>query len=125
MDSFQGREADAIVLSLVRSNPSGRIGFLADRRRLNVAVSPQPSRTRTRPLTLTRTRTPTPTPTPNQVTRARRHVAVVCDPRTVSSLPALRDLLGRCVDQGAAEDAAAADADADVAESAANLEAVE
>jgi len=59
------------------------------------------------------------------VTRARRHVAVVCDPRTVSSLPALRDLLGRCVDQGAAEDAAAADADADVAESAANLEAVE
>mgnify|MGYP002836460428 CR=1 FL=1 len=134
MDSFQGREADAIVLSLVRSNPSGRIGFLADRRRLNVAVSPQPSRTRTRTLTLTRTRTPTPTPnptptpsptpTPNQVTRARRHVAVVCDPRTVSSLPALRDLLGRCVDQGAAE--AAADADAgDAAESAANLEAVE
>ena len=59
MDSFQGREADAIVLSLVRSNPSGRIGFLADRRRLNVAVSPQPSRTRTRTLTL-----PLPLPLP-------------------------------------------------------------
>ena len=60
------------------------------------------------------------------MTRARRHVAVVCDPRTVSSLPALRDLLGRCVDQGAAEAAADADADAgDAAESAANLEAVE
>ena len=42
------------------------------------------------------------------MTRARRHVAVVCDPRTVSSLPALRDLLGRCVEQGAADAAAAA-----------------
>ena len=28
VDSFQGREADAVVLSLVRSNPAGRVGAL-------------------------------------------------------------------------------------------------
>ena len=56
------------------------------------------------------------------MTRARRHVAVVCDPRTVSSLPALRDLLGRCVEQGDAEEADAA-ADADAAVNAADADA--
>lgn len=56
VDSFQGREADAAVISMVRSNDSGAVGFLADARRLNVAV-----------------------------TRARCHVAVVCDSRTVVS----------------------------------------
>ena len=46
----QGREKEAIVISMVRSNASGEVGFLSDRRRMNVAV-----------------------------TRARRHVALVCD----------------------------------------------
>jgi superfamily I DNA and/or RNA helicase len=56
VDSFQGRESDAVVLSLVRSNRRGAVGFLADRRRLNVAV-----------------------------TRARRHLALVCDAAMLGS----------------------------------------
>jgi len=48
----------------VRSNPLGTVGFLGDRRRLNVAV-----------------------------TRARRQVAVVCDSSTVSRNSFLRSLL--------------------------------
>ncbi|KAM8807846.1 DNA-binding protein SMUBP-2 [Eudromia elegans] len=64
VDGFQGREKEAVVLSLVRSNRKGEVGFLAEERRVNVAV-----------------------------TRARRHVALVCDSRTVSSQPFLRRLV--------------------------------
>lgn len=39
VDGFQGREKEVIVLSLVRSNPLKEIGFLADVRRLNVAIT--------------------------------------------------------------------------------------
>jgi ATP-dependent RNA/DNA helicase IGHMBP2 len=39
IDSFQGQEADVIILSLVRSNPDGNIGFLKDYRRMNVAMT--------------------------------------------------------------------------------------
>ena len=39
VDSFQGRECDVVVYSTVRSNPEGRIGFLKDYRRINVALS--------------------------------------------------------------------------------------
>lgn len=35
IDGLQGREKDAVILSLVRSNESGTIGFLSEKRRLN------------------------------------------------------------------------------------------
>lgn len=54
IDSFQGREADAVIISMVRSNTMGAVGFLGDSRRMNVAI-----------------------------TRARKHVAVVCDSSTI------------------------------------------
>ncbi len=56
VDGFQGGEKEAIVISLVRSNPSHTVGFLADKRRINVAV-----------------------------TRAKRHLAVICDSETVQT----------------------------------------
>jgi ATP-dependent RNA/DNA helicase IGHMBP2 len=39
VDSFEGREEDIVVISLVRSNERGRIGFLRVPNRLNVAIS--------------------------------------------------------------------------------------
>ena len=39
IDSFQGQEKEAIIVSLVRSNDDGDIGFLKDYRRMNVAIT--------------------------------------------------------------------------------------
>ncbi|NXI36863.1 SMBP2 protein, partial [Galbula dea] len=64
VDGFQGREKEAVILSFVRSNRKGEVGFLAEERRINVAV-----------------------------TRARRHVAIICDTRTVSSQAFLQRLV--------------------------------
>ncbi|XP_060891467.1 DNA-binding protein SMUBP-2 [Labrus mixtus] len=64
VDGFQGREKEAVVLSLVRSNRKGDVGFLAEDRRINVAV-----------------------------TRARRHITVVCDTQTVQNHPFLKSLI--------------------------------
>ncbi|XP_016068953.1 PREDICTED: DNA-binding protein SMUBP-2 [Miniopterus natalensis] len=64
VDGFQGREKEAVVLSFVRSNRRGEVGFLAEDRRINVAV-----------------------------TRARRHVAIVCDSHTVSNHAFLKTLV--------------------------------
>ncbi|KAL8850628.1 MAG: hypothetical protein Q9221_004414 [Calogaya cf. arnoldii] len=55
VDGFQGREKEALVVSLVRSNGKGEVGFLGERRRLNVAM-----------------------------TRPKRHLCVVGDSETVS-----------------------------------------
>ncbi|HLU47531.1 MAG TPA: IGHMBP2 family helicase [Planctomycetota bacterium] len=64
VDGFQGREKEAVVISMVRSNEQGEVGFLADARRMNVAV-----------------------------TRARRHVALIGDSATVGRDPFLRRLI--------------------------------
>lgn len=39
VDGFQGQERDVVILSLVRSNDDGQIGFLRDLRRMNVAIT--------------------------------------------------------------------------------------
>ncbi|MEM6852804.1 MAG: AAA domain-containing protein, partial [Planctomycetota bacterium] len=71
VDGFQGGERDAVVLSLTRSNGHRSVGFLADERRLNVAV-----------------------------TRAKRHVCIVCDSDTVSASPFIARLLDYVADHG-------------------------
>ena len=71
VDAFQGREADAVVISCVRANEKGAVGFLADARRMNVAV-----------------------------TRARCHVALIADAATVGAHPFLRRLLIHATDAG-------------------------
>ena len=39
VDGFQGQERDIMMISLVRSNEGGQIGFLSDLRRMNVAIT--------------------------------------------------------------------------------------
>ncbi|CAL6328096.1 unnamed protein product [Bathycoccus prasinos] len=55
VDGFQGREKEAIIISTVRSNENNEVGFLSDARRMNVAV-----------------------------TRARKHVTLICNCETAS-----------------------------------------
>ena len=64
VDSFQGQERDIIAISLTRSNSQGDIGFLADIRRMNVAM-----------------------------TRARRKLLLVGDSSTLCCNPFFVDLL--------------------------------
>ena len=76
MDGYQGREKECVILSLVRSNPGHEVGFLAERRRLNVAV-----------------------------TRARRQVTVICDSETVGRDLFLRQFLDYLEEHGTLESA--------------------
>ncbi|KAG7262658.1 hypothetical protein CRUP_012537 [Coryphaenoides rupestris] len=71
VDGFQGREKEAVVLTLVRSNRKGEVGFLAEDRRINVAV-----------------------------TRARRHLAVICDSQTVQHHAFLKSLVSHMTEHG-------------------------
>ena len=74
VDGFQGGEREAVVLSLVRSSEKGGqdgIGFLSDERRLNVAI-----------------------------TRAKRHVAVICDCETVSKNKFIKGLIDWLEEKG-------------------------
>ncbi len=71
VDAFQGREADAVLVSCVRSNPEGQVGFLSDLRRMNVALS-----------------------------RARRHLFLVGDSATLGRHPFYAELVERAEADG-------------------------
>lgn len=64
VDGFQGREKEAIIITLTRSNSEGEIGFLSDTRRTNVAL-----------------------------TRARRWLRVIGDSATLATNPFYSDML--------------------------------
>lgn len=65
VDGFQGREKEAVIISLVRSNAQGEVGFLGDTRRMNVAL-----------------------------TRARRKLIVIGDSATIGGEPFYARMLG-------------------------------
>jgi len=72
VDGFQGREKDLVVLSAVRCNPQGDIGFTGDWRRINVAL-----------------------------TRARRGLVVLGNAATLSTSPDWQNWLSHVTDAGA------------------------
>lgn len=72
INALQGQEADVVLLSFVRSNDDGVIGFLSDQRRLTVGI-----------------------------TRARRHLWMCGDSATLGAHPLFADLFARCDQQDA------------------------
>jgi ATP-dependent RNA/DNA helicase IGHMBP2 len=65
IDSFQGQERDIVYIGLTRSNPDSRIGFLAEVRRMNVAM-----------------------------TRARKKLVVIGDSATLGRVPFYEGFIG-------------------------------
>ncbi|RLB46741.1 MAG: AAA family ATPase [Deltaproteobacteria bacterium] len=83
VDGFQGREKEAVVVDLVRSNDNGELGFLTETRRMNVAI-----------------------------TRARRFLLVIGDSATLGAHPYYQKLLTAFEESGAWISAWADDPDA-------------
>lgn len=71
VDGFQGQERDVILISMVRGNDEGRIGFLGDLRRMNVAI-----------------------------TRARMKLIILGDTSTLSRTPFYRKLIEHVTEHG-------------------------
>lgn len=71
VDGFQGREKEVVILSFVRSNQYGNIGFLRDLRRLNVSL-----------------------------TRAKRKLIMIGDSSTISSNEVYQDLISYVKEKG-------------------------
>ncbi|MDD2983577.1 MAG: AAA domain-containing protein [Crocinitomicaceae bacterium] len=72
IDSFQGQECETVFISLVRSNEDGKLGFLKDYRRLNVAF-----------------------------TRAQENLIIVGDSVTFGNDPFFKEFLAHCEEQDA------------------------
>jgi hypothetical protein len=71
IDGFQGGEKEVILISFVRSNENHNVGFLGENRRINVAI-----------------------------TRAKRHLAIICDSETCSSDSFISTLLRHIEENG-------------------------
>ena len=72
VDGFQGQERDIMVIGLTRSNAAGEVGFLAEHRRMNVAM-----------------------------TRARMHLLVIGDSATLGTDGFYADFIQHCEQTGA------------------------
>ena len=72
VDAFQGREKSVMIFDTVRSNSDGQVGFLADRRRVNVAM-----------------------------TRAQHQLIVLADSATLSHDPVWSDFFDHAMSSGA------------------------
>jgi superfamily I DNA and/or RNA helicase len=76
IDSFQGQERDIVYISMTRSNPESRIGFLSDIRRMNVAM-----------------------------TRARKKLVIIGDSATLSQFPFYSNFITWAQDRNAYQSA--------------------
>lgn len=76
IDSFQGQERDVVYISMTRSNPDNKIGFLSEVRRMNVAM-----------------------------TRARKKLVIIGDSGTLSQSPFYAGLIQYAEEQGSYQSA--------------------